>query len=385
MNDILSMKNQKYEFWDNCAIIMALLASISFLGGVTGYSFLTSLSFACSILLVVFVCFLDLLQSQKIDKILPFLLIFMILSLVNSGIKLNFDYYKRLIITFCTFICIIYSAKVRISEKTKKTVVFFFALDALIVSVYYYLLGYNKIYFGTTESIIFNFSNPNETALWLFGLFIILFSGVFLIKNYFSKCLLFIECLLLFMILEATESRNSLFACIFFIVTMILCNIGKVKKIPKWFLLLLVILPIIIFFFYMYFFLPNEKSVESFLIELGFELEKGLTTREDIWQIVIDNFSRCFLFGDYLIFNEAQMHNSLMTLFCMYGAFFVVIACICMYRTCKRLQERISPLAALTMGAIFFSGCFEASVFVGVAGFYLVLFLAPSCVLKKDK
>ena len=78
------------------------------------------------------------------------------------------------------------------------------------------------------------------------------------------------------------------------------------------------------------------------------------------------------------------MHNSLLTIFCRFGAPATVLSCVSIYQALKNLQEKASFYAALSLSAIFFTGCFEASVFVGIAGMYLMLLLIPACASVED-
>ena len=178
-------------------------------------------------------------------------------------------------------------------------------------------------------------------------------------------------------IVLATQSRNSFLACLFFVAGMIVTKAFKIKKVPNIFLAILTVLPLLVFAFYMFVIIENKAFWEEvFSIS---SIDKGIGTRQRIWQTVIDDFGYCFLFGDYYTYYNSQMHNSLLTIFCRFGAPVTYLSCVSMYRTLKRLQEKSSFYAALSLGAIFFTGCFEASVFVGIAGMYLMLLLVPAC------
>lgn len=142
-------------------------------------------------------------------------------------------------------------------------------------------------------------------------------------------------------------------------------------------MLVLTTLPLIVFAFYMYVIVANMDFWEM-LFKLN-SIDKGLGTRRGIWQIVIDSFGHCFLFGDYYTYYNSQMHNSLLTIFCRFGAPVTFLSCVSIYAALSRLQDNSSFYAALSLAAILFTGCFEASVFVGIAGMYLMLLLIPAC------
>lgn len=372
---LLSKENKHIELSDNIILLLSFCAGISFLGGLTGISVITSISFSISIFSVLLIVAWDLIKKGTVDFLFLSLLVLIGLSIINSGLTLNFSYYKRAIITICTFICIFYSPYTKITENTKKLIGFVFNVASLLTIFYFYFLGYDKKGFGSTTLVAFNFSNPNEAGLWIFILFIALFSNVFTTRKKIVKVLFFIEACFLFHILSATGSRNSLLSGLLFVIVRIILQFFKIKKFPKWVLGLFVLLPIIVFFVYMFVFLPNIKLFESLFSFL--DSDKSLTSRDKIWQSVINNLKNCFLLGDYSKFHEGQLHNSLMTLFVMFGFPFTLLSCIFIYRCCKQLQSHLSIEAAFTMCAILFTGCFEASVFVGIGGIYIALLIIP--------
>ena len=299
-----------------------------------------------------------------------------IASMIN-GFKYNdMDYYTHILITLCIFMCIDVSSRVKITVETFNTIANLFLVTVIITLVAYYIGPLKRSYFGLQNAICLNLSNPNAAGLWLTCFFIILIYSSFLFSS--TKRAVFIaSAIALLPIILATQSRNSFLACIVFVVGILLTKIFKIKKAPNWLLLIIAVLPIVVFLFYMFVIIRNTSFWEG-LLSLD-SIDKGIGTREAIWQEVLDNFGNCFFFGDYYKYYNSQMHNSLLTIFCRFGAPVTILSCVAIYRSLKELQESSSFFATLSLGAIFFTGCFEASVFVGIAGMYLMLLLIPAC------
>jgi hypothetical protein len=303
-------------------------------------------------------------------------------SAINGFVFNDIDYYTHVLITFCIFICIEVSANVKVSVDTFIIIARMFMITSIILLVGYYLGPLKSTYFDySIGSVCLNFKNPNAAGLWLTCLFILLLYASFLFIGF--KRLLYIGVAVAMLpIIVATQSRNSYLACIFFVAGLIVTKVFKIKKVPNWVLATLAVLPLLVFAFYMFVILENIDFWEDIWIMKS--IDKGIGTRKGIWQKVIDDSGRCFWFGQYPEYFNSQMHNSLLTIFCRFGAPATVLSCISIYQALKNLQEKASFYAALSLSAIFFTGCFEASVFVGIAGMYLMLLLIPACASVED-
>ncbi len=370
--------NKSYTFNTPILVIIAVLTAVSYLGGLLGIDSIISLSFAVSIMMVIGLAAMDVLVRRKVDPWLIIVTAFMILAVLYGGIKIEFDYYKSFLITLCTFICISYAPKIRMKKWGRKTVSYIFLAVAVITLVMFYFLGYDTIYFGTTQSIAFDFGNPNAAGLWILGIFII--NGCFFFEHkWFMKIVYALVLAGLLHVIFATESRNSMIAAIVFLAFIVLYRIIGKRNMPKWVLFLAVTAPIIVFFVYMYAVLPIAEKFTGFL-----GIDKSINTREQIWGMVMSNAKDYLAFGRYDLYNGGNLHNSLLTLFGTYGLPLVASACYFMYRSAVMLQKFISPLAAVAFCSLLISGCFEASVFVGIGGFYLVILVLPACLTSDD-
>ena len=367
------MRTAKY-FSDNTILFLAVCVVLSFLCQIFKFTAPVNIIYIITLLLVVF-CYLI---SGYATRVIVLMALFLFFSAFTNGFRYDeLDYYTHLLITLCIFICIEVSADARISLRTFKRIASLFFVTSIILLVAYYLGPLKSTYFDyNIGSVSLNFKNPNAAGLWVTCLFIMVMYSAFLFKP-FKKALYILVALAMLPIILATQSRNSFLACIFFLVGLVAVKFFKIKKVPRWALLALAILPLIVFVFYMFVIVANmEFWEELFKID---SINKGIGTRRSIWQTVIDDFANCFWFGNYYRYYNSQMHNSLATIFCRFGAPVTALSCVAMYRTLVKLQDNSSFYAALSLGAIFFTGCFEASVFVGIAGMYLMLLLIPAC------
>lgn len=366
------MQKSNY-FSDKMLIFLAMCVIASFLCQILKVPFLVNVIYIISLVLVLF-CYV---VGGHYNGITFFITIFIAVAAVINGFRVReLDYYTHLLITLCIFMCIDVSSLLKISVKTFKTISDMFFVTTIILLVLYYLGPLKNTYFGLQNAICLNFNNPNAAGLWLTCFFILLLYSCFLYKST-KRTMYFVAAIALLPIILATQSRNSFFACIFFVVALLIKKIFTIKKIPNWILVTISILPIIVFLFYMYVVVDNIEFWEGLLSVNG--MDKGVGSRQSVWQGVIDNFSECFLFGNYYKYYDSQQHNSMLTIFCRFGLPVTILACVSIYRALKNVQQNSSYYATISLSAIFFTGCFEASVFVGIAGMYLMLLIIPAC------
>lgn len=367
------MRTSKY-FSEQTILFLAICVVLSFLCQIFKFTAPVNILYIITLLLVLF-CYL---LSGFVSKIMVCMIILVGFSAFVNGFRYNeMDYYTHVLITLCIFICIEVSAYVRVSANTFRRIADLFLITSIILLVAYYLGPLKRTYFDyNIGSVSLNFPNPNAAGLWVTCFFIMVLYSSFLFRSY-KRALYIAVAIALLPIVLATQSRNSFLACIFFIVGLLAIKFFKIKKVPKWMLFILATLPLLVFVFYMYVIVANINFWEE-LFKLD-SIDKGLGTRQGIWQIVIDDFGHCFFFGDYYQYYNSQMHNSLLTIFCRFGGPVTLLSCASIYIALCRLQEKASFYAALSLSAIFFTGCFEASVFVGIAGLYLMLLLIPAC------
>ena len=366
------MRTSKY-FSDKIILIFAVCVVLSFLCQIFKFTAPVNILYVITLLLVLG-CYLLSGHFNVITLAITVLVCFA--AIVNGFRAKEMDYYTHILITICIFMCIGVSSYVQISSLTFIKIVHLFFVTTVILLLAYYFGPLKSSYFSFTDVICLNFPNPNAAGLWLTCFFVLLLYSASLFRSY-KRAMYTIAALALLPIIIATQSRNSFLACLFFIAGLIVSKIFHIKRVPNWCWAVMATLPLIVFAFYMFVIVENMDFWEKFFSLDA--IDKGLGTRVSVWQNVIDNFAECFFFGDYYRFFNSQPHNSLLTIFLRFGAPATVFSCITIYQSLKRLQAKSSFYAAFSLSAILFTGCFEASVFVGIAGMYLMLLLIPAC------
>lgn len=370
------MRNNFSKTDNKSALIIGLLFCCSLLSAILKLNSIRSFCFYLSIAVTLYFFIKDFF-NEKTRVELSFLLLFLTSSVLIE-FKFNLEYFKGIIIVFCVFVCftkITYFSKQTTSLLKKRVGTLFFLLS-LTIEIFYYLGGLNKVFYGDTDLTALNMNNPNEAGIWITCTFLVLVCSIDVWENKIIKFGLWGIAALLLPIIWATGSRNSMIVCMIFVVAFAILKFVKINKISKRVVFLAVTLPAIVFVVYMYIFIPYLGVFEESLSGLVSE-GKGLTSRSEIWQKVIENFRSCFLLGDYSNFFNAQMHNSLATLFVLFGFPATVLMCMILYKNMVAFCNEKTTVPALALLCVLVTGCFEASLFVGVAGLFLVVLILP--------
>lgn len=357
----------------NIVKLAALFGFGAYLAILVEINFVASFLFACSLLSVVanYLFFISARNRVRIEDIVLLLLTF--LSVIMSDWQLNFDYYKPAIVVFCTVLCIDLCVEVEVGAKDCRSVTSILMLVTLITNIQYYFGGLRYSYHGSTSAIALNFSNPNETAMWLVFIIVFLCDSVPAQKKLRTKLLQLVGMLSLLPLLYRTEARNCFIAVAFFFVGKIVLWVSNVRKIPNWSAFLIALAPVLVYLGYMYIFIPNYDRMSEWLRFLQSE-GKSLTSRFRIWSSLEMGNWKFVLFGNYGVYHSEQLHNAMVTLYCRFGIFYVIIVCRKLYRVLKKMPNAGMQLA---LGTILLTGCFESSIFVGIAGMYVLVLLLP--------
>lgn len=365
------MRTAKH-FSDNIVLVFAACVVLSFIFQIFNFTAPVNVMYVASLLLVLACYFFS-----GVVNIITYVMIFLVgIAFIMDGLIVNMDYFSHALIMICIFICIEVGPHIRIKRSTFKTIAGMFFITSVVLLIAYYLGPLKSTYFGFQNAICLNLVNPNAAGLWVTCIFIVLLYSSFLFKK-FNRILFIAVAIGLLPIILATQSRNSFFACVLFVFGLIFTKVFRIKRVPNWILAIIAVLPLIVFAFYMFVIVENMSFWED-LFSFN-STEKDLGTRVSIWRGVINNFDNCFWLGDYHKYYNSQQHNSLLTVFCRFGAFVTILVCVSIYQSLKNLQNNSSFYAALSLSAIYFTGCFEASIFVGIAGMYLMLLIIPAC------
>lgn len=368
----MQMKKIRINGRDNIVKLAALIGLGVFIAQMLEMSTVASVLFACSLLCVTvnYWAFVSARNYLRLDDIV--LLLVTLISIVLSEWQLNLDYFKPVIIVLCSIVCIDQCAEIEANKKTCKRIQLFLILVCILANALYYG-GLRYKYHGSTRLVAMNFNNPNEAAMWLVFLIVLLFDSSVLQQGKVSKLLPWACACSLLPILYSTQSRNGLLAMLFYFAGKIVLRFLSLKKLPKWFVFLITVAPILVYVGYMYIIMPNYDRFAqwfSFLISRG----KELSARRTIWSNFEMDQATNILFGNYTVYHTEQLHNSILTLYCRFGVFFVAIVCRKLYKTLKKMPNAAMQLALST---IWLTGCFETSIFVGIAGMYMLVLLLP--------
>lgn len=376
MTNTLNDENSIKSGFVNAVVILMLS---SFWARILGIVWLSDAIYAVSLVVIVLKYFSFPLSkaNQNTVLLLVITVISMLIGIVKTD-KVDVDYFLHAGITTCVFMCLDMCANrtVRMRETDKRKIIWLFITSGLFLEIYYYFGGLRYVHISEySMAVSLNLANPNEAGLWLACYIIILVGSVFVLRGW-ERIAAIVVSLFLFPVLFATDSRNSLYAAILFIIMVVMIRVGRIlsiQKIPKTLLFIMAALPIIVFFFYMQVIVPNVDQW-SLMVDVD---EKGIDSRMLMWQMVQDDLRDCFWIGNYSKYYDWQMHNSLMTLYCRYGFFYLACAVSVIYQTLKKAQKNLSVYATLGLCGLLFTGCFEGSLFVGVAGLYLMILIVP--------
>ncbi len=366
------MKTARY-FTDKVIYLLAICVALSFIFQIFKQNTLVNVVYVIS-LLIVFFCYI---ASGLYDKIAFLITVITAIASIAHGFRTgDFDYYTHILISLCIYMCFDVSSSVKLQFSTFKKIARLFLLTALLLIGAYYFGPLKNTQSGHRGSIALNMHNPNAAGMWLTCIFILLVYASFQFK-FRTKVLYLGAAAAILPILLATESRNSFLAALLFVVCLVAVKFFGVKRVPNAVLVIISVLPLIVFFFYM-FVIAENLNFWSRIFSQSL-LDKSLGSRIGIWTEAYDSIRECFLVGNYYRYYDTQMHNSLMTVFCRFGAPVLTLTCMTIYRALRELQDKSSLVALISLSAVLFTGCFEASIFVGVAGLYLMVLLLPAC------
>ena len=285
------------------------------------------------------------------------------------------EYIKCLIFFIVTNTFYYILSKIKITKKMYKLSINIPFLIILTDIFSYYLLK-NRV--TMAQAITLNFSNPNQTGLWLSVAFMF---GILKYTEESSKTkkLMFLGLtMILLPIIIKTLSRNSLISILFLIIMMIYGSILKKRKLSKKIIILGIIFPLI--FCFAYLILINTSFAErfSFLVSEG----KSLTSRLNIWNFGVATFLEHPIVGNYskLMFEGkggAQLHNTGIDICAKYGLIVYFIFVKLTYDIVNSINRKsfskIKYLATCCFLSVIIQGIFEAGIYSGYCGLdYLI-------------
>ena len=349
------------------------IALAAFLAKMLQWELVVTLLFALSFVCVLLTYVLVIVERQRIKAVDILMVSIMALSVTTAGLQTSFDYYKPAIIVFCTIICLDMSIFDLTDAIDRKKLLYRFALVAIVINVLYHFGGLKEVYYGTTEAITLNLTNPNETGMWLACLVVILINGAFETVRRVDK-IIFVACAVsLIPILFRTLARASLIAVLIFVIIRGVLLFKKINRLPGWVISIFAVSPIIAYVAYMYIFMPNFSMLSEWFAFWRWE-GKGLDSRFWIWSLIERDARECMWLGQYDVYHTEQLHNALGTLFVRFGLPFVIIVC---RKFCRAVKQYADVIPQITMCCMWLIGCFETAFFTGANGLYLLILILP--------
>ena len=233
----------------------------------------------------------------------------------------------------------------------------------------------NGIY---SKYLVFRFSNPNLTALFLASIFMFLVIAILLEKRILYKLLMAVVAAAVMQFIYLSESRNAQIAMLMFAVFLIFAFFHRKKQIhiPKWIVMFMVIVPILFLFVYL-----NVITNQSFRQIFSFFSGEGksLYARYGIWTNALNNFRQSPFVGSYYQSSGgtgmAQQHNIMLDILVTYGLPILILVVIFLYAVITRVlnesQNNYQVLSVFAFICTLFLGIGEAAMFSGGLGIYL--------------
>ena len=304
------------------------------------------------------------------------------LNALASGSNVSFSYLRKWIMFSSTIVFFASAFKLVPDEKLLKEVRVGNVCLALFLMEEYVRQGRSVYYLNGiyTEYLIFHFTNPNLTALFLGTIAIFEVCRVYSCRGVQMKVLHAALAAVMIFFSAETQSRNILLVTTVFVILFLVLLIRKQRELKRSWLAALLVSVYPLFFSLIYLRTISWIKREGFL---SFLVEKGkeLSSRTNIWQTAFSQFRESPLLGAYYQMSGgtglSQAHNTGVDILTSYGLIPFILVNVflvqVMYRSGQAIaRENFIYLAAfaccLLMGtgeAALFSGGLCIQIFVG--------------------
>lgn len=368
--------DKRIEIFVIIEFILAFL--INFCTVILNNKVLVSIFFNLSFV-IFFMLFLDfIIRFKKMSVWIVLLVTLSILNVILGYVLDNFVFFeiskiKYLIFFIVTNIFYYMLAKIKITERLYKVAInvpFFIILSNIVA--YYIIKNRETIAHGIT----LNFSNPNQTGIWLSVAFMFGILKCAVETSKLKKIIFLGLDLMLLPIIIKTLNRNSLISIVVLVILIIYEKIFRKKFYSKYLLILIIVSPCI--FLVSYLALINSTFMEnfSFLVSEG----KSLTSRLGVWSFGVESFFENPIIGNYvqiMNYKFQQLHNTGIDICAKYGIIVYFVFVILNYKIVntinKKRMNKINFLALCCFLTIFIQGIFEAGIYSGYCGLdYLI-------------
>lgn len=304
-----------------------------------------------------------------------------LLNAVRSNADLSFDYLKKLIMFIMALLFFQTAFRLRANDEfcvfLRRTVDF---LTLFLIVMYFIRYGQMHMVNGIrTIYLTFNFSNPNLTALFLMGLYMLKAQQLFEQKKWFVKVVDILQQLLLAWFIVDTQSRNCLLVLFLYTVVMIWVFFRKSEnlRITKGWAMLFAIFPALLVAVYMLM-IDSKWILETFSFLVG--EGKKLSSRVEIWGQALQFLRGSPVFGAYYEISKgtgsSQMHNTHLDIATSYGIPVLILVCVLLtkylHQQGRIYDDKNEYIHVLGFACMIALGMGEAAMFSGGLGIYII-------------
>jgi len=305
-------------------------------------------------------------KNEYILILLLFLVIFFSLLASVKGLS-SFADLKKYLMFVSTLIYLFIAQKIEVNKKTVDSILFI----NLLFSIAYILFGYVIKVEYSHIGLTLNFINPNLAAMWIFHSILYLIITLFFYKGISKKMFVLTLIALLTYLMILTRARSVILALIIFILLSLFMWLKRNIRLSKTLIIIILFSPLIFAIFYLVLMNSNILHYFDFLISEG----KSLDSREMVWIYALNIFKENPLFGAYNLIGH-QMHNTHIDILASYGSIVLIITMIYIIRILLNINKeslsKIQTLAILAFLSVIVLGTFEAALFSGGTGLYLL-------------
>lgn len=302
-------------------------------------------------------------KSISLLLVIIFSLVAWIFAAINRSSAI-IDNILRILGFFMLPAMIGYSGLFKIDSRAK-TVVFIYALATALLFIWLYHTDYCHIFYSDygiryLEEVTLGYSNPNQTAIYLFSNVLVLIPGIFYFKRRILKAVFLVASLYTGWILSKTDSRTAILLLALFL---LLCLYARKHKITKLWVIAACFAPL----FYLLL-LPILESSNTSIQIMEADLFNGRDTIFDRYWSNINALT--FLFGDLNRFRMDNLHNGYIAVAASAGFFTTAFYLRHLWSHLEwNLPKLSSPMyeraAFIGFLCVLMYACSEAAFFVG--------------------
>jgi hypothetical protein len=317
-------------------------------------------------------------RNELINLLLLVTIVFLSLVWVicgNLSMTISFGYFKKYFIFCSTLIYLFVICKTEVDQRIIRFIICMNILLGLLYCFNYYI-GNGRSYYGNTDFLTFNFTNPNLTAMWLFQTIVYLTIGFKFFNKKKMKFLCLIIVIFLIKFLVETKSRNSWVALTVYAIAALYLKLKRNIRLNKLTLIILVLFPIIFASVY----LLTIKNLNIKIFKIFISEGKDIFSRYRVWSVAFLHIREHLIIGAYNQISEgtgaSQMLNTHIDIWASYGTIVFLLTMVYMVRIVFRISSvcvsKMQTLGLIAFLSVIEMGIGEAAMFSGGQGIYIL-------------